>query len=546
MGSSNCVIHYFEDAFSANRTDLKGRHSAGAGFIRGLASSLADDTMYAIAQGPTAADFKDTVRRSGWTRQVRALRSPLDPEAAAVGTVFCPYPNLGPVSWMRQQADTRRFSIVGVTHTICSEAVLYGIYESVMAPSRPWDAIICTSTAARAAIAGQLDRIGTFLTARFGSIRMPEFELPVIPLGVMADDFAPPDAGARRARLRAELGLSDDTVAALFVGRLAWHAKAHPLAMFQALNRAAERSGRPVALILAGRFPGAEISEAFRSAAAAECPSIKLVYVDGTDDARMADVWHAGDFFISLSDNIQETFGLTIIEAMAAGLPVVASDWDGYRDTVEDGVTGFRVPVLGCPDGADAQLAAWYFSGALSFDRYIGGVSQITAVDTARATECCVALVADAGLRARMGAAGRARARRLYDWPVVIRQYQALWAELAARRAAATEPEPPVLYRPPMETFASFPTRRADGQLRVRLVPTYRTDLPRLSAYAMNNFIMAGLFDRRRAAGIVAELERAGSATLDQLAAALPDMDAHEIARFVLWMLKLGVLVEER
>ena len=31
---------------------------------------------------------------------------------------------------------------------------------------------------------------------------------------------------------------------------------------------------------------------------------------------------------------------------MAAGVPVVVSDWDGYRYTVNDGVEGFRVPTL--------------------------------------------------------------------------------------------------------------------------------------------------------------------------------------------------------
>ncbi len=42
-------------------------------------------------------------------------------------------------------------------------------------------------------------------------------------------------------------------------------------------------------------------------------------------------IWQAADIFTSLSDNIQETFGLTPIEAMAAGLPSVVTDWDGYQ-----------------------------------------------------------------------------------------------------------------------------------------------------------------------------------------------------------------------
>jgi glycosyltransferase involved in cell wall biosynthesis len=56
-----------------------------------------------------------------------------------------------------------------------------------------------------------------------------------------------------------------------------------------------------------------------------------------------------------LSDNIQETFGIVPIEAMAAGLPVVVLDWDGYKNTVRDGIDGFRVPTL--MSGAGSQTA---------------------------------------------------------------------------------------------------------------------------------------------------------------------------------------------
>ena len=56
--------------------------------------------------------------------------------------------------------------------------------------------------------------------------------------------------------------------------------------------------------------------------------------------------WAAADIFLSLVDNPQETFGLAPVEAMAAGVPVVVSDWDGYRYTVSDGVEGFRISTL--------------------------------------------------------------------------------------------------------------------------------------------------------------------------------------------------------
>ena len=67
---------------------------------------------------------------------------------------------------------------------------------------------------------------------------------------------------------------------------------------------------------------------------------MKTSFVDGRDPHMRHSVWHAADLFVSPSDSIQETFGLAVLEAMACGLPVVASDWDGYRDIVDDGQTG--------------------------------------------------------------------------------------------------------------------------------------------------------------------------------------------------------------
>ena len=52
----------------------------------------------------------------------------------------------------------------------------------------------------------------------------------------------------------------------------------------------------------------------------------------------------SADLALSLVDNTQETFGLAIAEAMAAGLPVIASNWNGYRDLVRHGVDGYLVP----------------------------------------------------------------------------------------------------------------------------------------------------------------------------------------------------------
>jgi 2-deoxystreptamine N-acetyl-D-glucosaminyltransferase/2-deoxystreptamine glucosyltransferase len=97
-----------------------------------------------------------------------------------------------------------------------------------------------------------------------------------------------------------------------------------------------------------------------------------------------------------------EEMGSVLVEAMAAGLPVVASAVGGIPEVVQDGVTGLLVP----PGDADALAAA--------LDR----------------------LVADPALRARLAAGARAHARR-YAWPELA-------ARVAAVYAAASDDRLPV------------------------------------------------------------------------------------------------------
>ncbi len=79
-----------------------------------------------------------------------------------------------------------------------------------------------------------------------------------------------------------------------------------------------------------------------------------------------AGLYGAADVFLSLSDNIQETFGLTVVEALAAGLPVVASDWDGYKALVRDGISGYLVPTRTLPDDSEWSLTrAWVLNAQL-------------------------------------------------------------------------------------------------------------------------------------------------------------------------------------
>ncbi|MFD0936269.1 glycosyltransferase family 4 protein, partial [Methylobacterium trifolii] len=239
----------------------------------------------------------------------------------------------------------------------------------------------------------------------------------------------------RREAARAALGIAPDRVVVLFVGRLSFHGKAHPLPMYLGLERVARE--RPVTLVQAGWFANEPIERAFRDDAHKLCPSVDYRTVDGRDQSRLKLAWDAADIFTSLSDNVQETFGLTPLEAMAAGLPVVVSDWDGYRDTVRDGIDGFRVPTLAPAPGHGGDLADRFDLHVDNYDLYCGHAGQFTAVDVEAAGRAYAMLAGDPDLRARMGAAGAQRARECFDWSHVFGRYRDLWADLGERRRSA-------------------------------------------------------------------------------------------------------------
>nr|WP_290429086.1 glycosyltransferase family 4 protein [Caenimonas aquaedulcis] len=336
----------------------------------------------------------------------------------------------------------------------------------------PWDALICTSNAVVSTVRVVLEAQRDYLRWRFGTqlaLTTPQF--PVIPLGVHCKDF---DLAPDERRLaRQALGIGDDEVVALFVGRLSFHAKAHPHAMYAALQAVAKSTGRKLTLIQCGWFANKSIEQAFRSGAIADCPDVRCLFTDGRAALSRRSSWASADLFISLSDNIQETFGLSPVEAMAAGLPVVVSDWDGYKDTVRDGVDGFRVPTWMAGPGAGEGLARAHEIGLETYDAYCGLSCQYVSVDHAVLAARLSSLVTDDALRQRMGDAGRARAREVFDWAVVYRRYQELWTELDRLRAAAPGVAGVARASParldPFVSFAHYPTHQISGATVVRV-----------------------------------------------------------------------------
>jgi len=479
----NASLLFAPDGYETGRSKLMGRHAAGEGFLRAYVqtagSGEAPGEASCLAVTPAAADrFRELVAGIDAGVSVKAYGPGQLGATRHTGTLYLPGPDLGHWARLRDADNAHAYSLCGVTHTISSIGAIELIHEFLSTPVAPWDALVCTSRVVRESVELLLDSREDFLLSRLGvakgASKATRPALPIIPLGVDTERYAP-DAEAR-TDWRQKLGMGANDVAFLFMGRLSFHAKAHPLSMFQALEAAigiVPADGPKVHLILAGWFANESIERVFRQGARDFAPNVQLHIVDGRESDVRYRIWAAADVFLSLSDNYQETFGLTPIEAMACGLPVIVSDWNGYRDTVpDDGVVGFRIPTVALPAGGLADLALAHASGNLNYDHYLAHTCQTVSVDLNACTRRCVDLIGNRELRARLGEAARKHAVEVYDWKRVLGSYRALWADLAKARPAETPPARKYLHFPdPTHLFSNYPTTTWQATDQILLNP---------------------------------------------------------------------------
>jgi glycosyltransferase involved in cell wall biosynthesis len=542
----NAAIYFHHNAFDTTTGRLLGRHAAGESFLRGFLRHADVDRFHfwnVIGQGE--ADRNALIDRiEPPTKPIRWV-GPMD-RASLVdpGVLSIPGPGIPDEAWSRRNIGSGAYAICGLTHTTATEAVMGILSDLLISPTEDYDALICTSSAVRASVETQLDGVRDYLAQEYGPRRRAEPQRVTIPLGINTADYA--TSPEQRAQWRRRLGIPETAAVALYVGRFNVVEKMNPALMAIALEQAAQVLDQPLYWVNAGWAEAAADEEVYHRETAALCPTVHYLNVDGREPDVRFSIWSVADFFISFSDNIQETFGLTPVEAMAAGLPCVVTDWNGYKDTVRHGEDGFRVPTIAPHPGAGGDLSFRFANKWISYSNYVGAAAQFVAIDYAQAVAAIRALAGDVGLRRRLGAQAQARARSVFDWAAIIPQYQALWAEQNARRLAAA-PRAKVQdnpFRPdPYRLFGDYPTRHLTLQDQLTLSPGMTWErasallASRLAAYSQVNRPTNAEVET-----IVAALGTRPETSVADLLALFPQNRRAFVRRGVLWIARYGVI----
>jgi glycosyltransferase involved in cell wall biosynthesis len=537
------------DAFDTKQHQVLGRRVAGRSFAEGLVQQLrATDELTLLVTAPEEQVLLRSLLEPHLPHgaQLR-LRLGFPQEALlATGALHVPDPGLARWELLRSGLPAAAFSLTGVIHTICSQSVLESMERLVTAPLQPWDALVCTSTAGRAVVQTAMGHHHEALQRRFGVV-LPQPsgpQLPLIPLAVA--DSLPPKGQSRqqlRQQARQQLGLPQEAFVVLFLGRLSFHSKAHPLVLYRAMARLA--AAFPQALLLeCGHIYNEPVAEAYAELAQS-FPQLSQRRLGGLQPATEAEktlALAAADVFVSPADNLQETFGLSVIEAMAAELPVVASNWDGYRDLVEEGSTGALIPTE-MAFGSVAQLDGLdrlYRLGLLDYDTIVGLRSLQVVVNEDALVQILTSLYVDPDLRQRWGAAGRRRWQERFCWPVVAAQYRQLWEQLAELRSqSGPQAAEPSASAPTAHLFAGYATTTFQAQaLRVPPLATPAAWLRRPMQRPFFSQLCGSAFD-----ALIEHLERHGRVDRQDLSAL--GIDPAQQLNVLAALVKFGVAVPE-
>jgi len=510
----NFAIYYAGDAYSTAEK-IMGRQSAGKAFMRGVARTWPNAALHGFGQGTNTANAMLTqLRGEGYAGEMKWIEVPRWDVLSEIGALYYPSPAAKDFAYSRNTFNPAAASIMGVTFTLSSTVAMDQVADLVLPPFKPWDAMICISQVALDFSTQLQEEMKAWWSAQTGATRFNTPQLPVIPLGVDCPAFALQPG--QREKARDKLKVTAKETVFLFSGRLSFHAKANPAPMYQALEQVAKQT--PLVCIEAGVFPNDFIRSGYIAAQKTLAPSVRFIWVDGNDATCYRQAWQGADVFVSLSDNIQETFGLTPVEAMAAGLPVVVSDWNGYKDTVRDDVDGFRVPTTLPPAGAGGDLAMRHALGMDTYDFFIGRTSLATVVDPELLVEVFTRLATQPELRARMGAAGLTRTQSEFDWPVILHRYARLADELARIRNAAgpQTPEPWPQRADPFARFSHFSSQTLQGNWIVVPQRDAETRLRDLMGLAMANYALdSAMLPRETITALLSMLGKQGAQTVN-------------------------------
>jgi D-inositol-3-phosphate glycosyltransferase len=323
---------------------------------------------------------------------------------------------------LRSYYSSRLYPIMTLTHGLSNHKILYSLFlRMLLEKTYPCDTLVCTSEGSLAAAKAIMEHVEQRFNDEYGTRLRYAGRFDRIPLCVDTNVYRPQNKYGTRVKT----GIDRNAFVILYLGKLSL-TKVNLFPFVPVLARIVKTNPKiKILFVCAGTEDPGYTTELY---ARAEELGIKksLKVILNVDDEDKPDIFAMADVFFSPSDTIQESFGLSPIEAMACGIPQIVSDWNGYRDTVMHGKTGFLIPTVFC--GAVEDLHATGSVLGWMYDHIALG--QSTLINWSKCEEYLQLMISNPTLREEMAKCSRDVALSSYSCAVVVNQYEKLAREL--------------------------------------------------------------------------------------------------------------------
>lgn len=299
------------------------------------------------------------------------------------------------------QKDT---PVVTLLHSLAApRAKLDSDAHAMLYEGRSSDLYVAPSMAVLDAFRKRLAATSDSLFALTNKRFVLQGDVQVTPYGVDTSALA----GMHKSTCRQLLHLPSERIVLLCVGRFNRGEACDLLPLLIALQHVVQAGYAPL-LVLAGHDYDYGYSAEVREHIATLGLEHYVEVRKNIEAKQKSFLFGASDILLSVEDTIYHTFSMSVIEAMAAGMPVIASDWGSHKEIVAADETGILVPTYWTvlPAELDVQAA---LSEPPTFGHY-RDLHESVAIDIEALCDAMVRLCNSSRLRRQMGQAGQRRA----------------------------------------------------------------------------------------------------------------------------------------
>lgn len=315
--------------------------------------------------------------------------------------------------------------VSAIHYTLSYPNLMDDVLRSLLLGAGPGDTMVALTSASREAHR----KLYAMTADRFG-IPLHEPRWNTLPIGVDLDVFSPPH-GTERQHIRHVMQIPNDRFLVIVPGRLSIIDKSDVLSLLPYCARIVAENHK-VLFLFAGddsRGVSRRVDAFMRSRGYGDC----VCLYRSPKPSEMALLYKAADACLVVSDSFQESYGIVISEAMAAGLPVVLPKWGPFPEVAGPNALYF--------DAIDFASTTRNWLGPV-LDLIHPGIANLYAaqevvLDLDQMVQH-VLFLASHPLRCRhVSRMVRREAETRFNWKGIIRSYEDMWRDAFMQSRAA-------------------------------------------------------------------------------------------------------------